>query len=269
MNDIYGRKPLSYFGDIPCFSEDTEYIENYDKISSDHLRYLNAPGENPFMDDHYWKDIEESTISILLKHVTNEKIILDVGVGMGRLLSYLPPEFEKYGVDISTEYLKIANTKGITVCKSLIEDLPYKDDFFEIITCTDVLEHVLDLNAAVKEILRVTKPNGLIIIRVPYKESLKSYVNCQYKFVHLRNFDEYSLKLFFEKIMQTKVLDYKTAGGDITREKLRAELPNIVKVGFFIFIQCSYFINKKTWRVLANYFFPHAEINMVVKKCAI
>jgi len=51
--------------------------------------------------------------------------------------------------------------------------------------------------------------NGNIIIRVPYRENIEpsSHPDYPYHMAHLRNFDEYSLCLFFEKIFEAKVVD--------------------------------------------------------------
>jgi hypothetical protein len=58
----------------------------------------------------------------------------------------------------------------------------------------------------------VLKPGGYLIVRVPYREDLKVYLQegLAYEFIHLRNFDEHSIKLFFEKIHRCNVLEIST-----------------------------------------------------------
>ena len=51
--------------------------------------------------------------------------------------------------------------------------MPYSDESFDVILCTDVLEHVIDLNLCVAKILSVLKKGGLLIIRVPNREDLQ------------------------------------------------------------------------------------------------
>jgi len=108
-------------------------------------------------------------------------------------------------VDISTSYLEQL-PKEIIGCFARLENLPYKDNFFDGIICTDVLEHVLDLNTVIAEIIRVTKKEGLIFIRVPLQEDLSSYLDKEnpYELVHLRSFCEAELILLFEKIFALK-----------------------------------------------------------------
>jgi hypothetical protein len=64
-----------------------------------------------------------------------------------------------------------------------------------------VLEHVENLLVAGTELIRVVKPSGTLIVRVPYKEDLAPYlqVDYPYRLAHLRNFDENSLRLLFER----------------------------------------------------------------------
>ncbi|MCO6430268.1 MAG: methyltransferase domain-containing protein [Deltaproteobacteria bacterium] len=263
--DPYQKPPIASISDIPVFCSDNEYSENYQTISEDHLSALEKTGHNPFMDEALWQSIEAGTVKLIERHSQGGKI-LDVGVGTGRLLSRLSSGYEKFGVDISSAYLGLAAKQGINVCKAFVEELPYHDNFFDTVVTTDVLEHVLDLNTAVKEILRVLKPSGILIVRVPYRESLRPYLNSNYKFVHLRNFDEDSLTLFFEKIMQVKVIEFETCGGLITREHLKEMMPNIFKAAFFLGIHGLKFVSKPLWRKMADRFYPHSEINMVVKK---
>lgn len=212
--NCYKKEPLILRDGIPVFSKHDLYIENYDRISADHLSYFEKTGFNPFMDEDHWKEIESSTETVLRRYIKQSaKKILDVGVGMGRLLEKFP-NLERFGMDISQGYLKYAKSKGIDVCLSRIEDMPYQNDFFDIVVSTDVLEHVLDLNLAVGKILATLRDGGILIVRVPYKEDLSRYLRegYPYEFSHLRNFDEFSLKILFEKIFQYEVVEYSYTG---------------------------------------------------------
>ena len=211
-NLLYCREPIDVKDGISIFSEHNAYIANYDQISSDHLAYFFEDGTNPFMpDESAWKEMEASTVDMIKRYLPNGGKILDVGVGMGRLLEHFP-EAERFGMDISMGYLQLAQKKGISTCLALIEDMPYCDRTFDVVVCTDVLEHVIDLNSSLKKIFRVLKDSGTLIIRVPYREDLKNYLTpgFPYHFVHLRNFDEYSLTMLFTKIFNCKVLDRKS-----------------------------------------------------------
>lgn len=210
---LYTREPLEVVEGIPVFSKKNFYTENYEEISGDHLSHHQETGENPFFPEYYWRELENSTLALFRQHTSAPGKVLDVGVGMGRMISHLP-DWERYGVDISMGYLREAAAKGVEVCYSLVEELPYQENFFDAILCTDVLEHVLDMNRAVEKILSVLKPGGVLVVRVPNHEDMSAYVapDFPYEYVHLRRLDEYQLQLFFEKIFSCKMLAAQTAG---------------------------------------------------------
>lgn len=207
-DEIYSREPDSIQNGIPVFSGKDIYIENYEKISKDHVLQISETQENPFMEEELWIGLEESTRNYIQKYVTKGSRILDVGVGLGRLLEPLT-EYRRYGVDISLDYLAIAKRRGIEVAMAKIEDMPYQAGFFDAIVICDVLEHVFDLNYCCEKILTCLRPGGVLIVRVPFKEDLAVYLNDKlpYEFIHLRTFDEASLRLHFQKIFGLQFLE--------------------------------------------------------------
>jgi SAM-dependent methyltransferase len=211
--NIYNRIPNNEKNGIPIFSDSDEYTSNYDKISNDHLAYLEKTGENPFMPEEYWKGLEKETIEHIEPLLFEGAKVLDVGVGLGRLLSGIKTPIEKYGVDISLSYLLKAKNSNINVCLSKIEELPYKDNYFDFVISTDVLEHVFDLNGCINQIIRVLKPNGICLIRVPNEEDLTQYLDYEeYKYVHVRNFSDAGLRLLFEKVFSCEIISSRKIG---------------------------------------------------------
>jgi len=270
LTDIYKIHPLRFADSIPVFSEVNEYIANYRRIALDHLAEMHKTGANPFIPEDLWVELENSTKELILKHSEGKSrcVILDVGVGLGRLFAPLPTSFEKYGMDISMDYLKIAQSKGIDVCYSLVDDMPYKENFFDVVVCTDVLEHVLDLNLACAKILSVLKTNGILIVRVPYRENLSVYLSedYPYEFVHIRNFDEYSLKLLFQKVFGCEVRQYKTVGYGTDYMRFKYAFPLFARISLSALIYCTRYVNKTIYKCLTRKFYNPIEINVVVKK---
>ena len=192
---------------ISIFSSRDEYIEVYDKISADHLIEHHKSGKNPFIDGSFWAECEAITVQLIKRHGKKGDKLLDVGCGLGNLLQQCK-EFECYGLDISLNYLReAAKETSAELCMSKVEDMPYFSDTFDVVVCTDVLEHVFDLHTTLKQIFRVLKPNGTAIFRTPYKENLSLYTmpNYPYQHAHVRNFDQYGMKLLCEKVYQQKV----------------------------------------------------------------
>ena len=263
--DCYQKKPIRYEGIIPIFSNEDEYIKNYEKISADHLSELKKSGINPFMGEEEWASFEESTAKHVLSYSKKGDKILDIGVGLGRMLDRFP-NLDRYGVDISLGYLKESSTKGITTCLAKIEELPYKDEYFDILLCTDVLEHVLDLNHAVQNILRVLKKGGILIIRVPYREDLSQYLTpgYPYYYVHVRNFDENYLTLFFTRVFNCTVVKWDTVGEYVNEQRTNYYVKYYGR--FWKFYQWYYNNMKKYFYSKYINLFYKREINFIVKK---
>ena len=93
--------------------------------------------------------------------------ILDVGCGTGANLEMLSQFGAAEGVDVSDEALDFCRQKGLTVQKGLAETLPYEDELFDLTTALDVVEHLDDDVAGLKEMHRVTKSGGYSLIFVP------------------------------------------------------------------------------------------------------
>jgi ubiquinone/menaquinone biosynthesis C-methylase UbiE len=266
-NSVYAREPLCVRRDIPVFSETSEYVENYEKISQDHLAEMEKTGNNPWIGETLWVELENSTVQLIEKYSQPGDKILDVGVGLGRVMSHFP-KLEKYGMDISLEYLELARKNDINVCYSLVEDMPYKEETFDLVVATDVLEHVLDLNLSLRKMLAVLKPGGVLIVRVPYREDLEVYNDptLPYKFIHLRNFDDASLKLLFERIFDCEWLESLTAGHYLQHpNRFKYRLPR-GEMKFFLMIQKFKDSYPNFYQKLMKKLVLPIDINLAVRK---
>lgn len=224
---VYAREPLTVKDGIPVFSETNEYTDNYETISHDHLASMEKDGTNPFIAEKVWQEMERSTVQLIEKYSRPGDAVLDVGVGLGRVLSNFP-QLERYGMDISFGYLKETQSKGIEVCFAQVEEMPYKPETFDIVLATDILEHVLDLNTCCRQMLSVLKRGGVLIVRVPYREDLSGYLAPEnpYKYVHVRNFDEDSLRILFERIFDCEWVEVtKVAHHAYSGNRLKYRLP--------------------------------------------
>ena len=73
------------------------------------------------------------------------------------------------GVDISHESIKAAKESGISVIQldASRENLPFEPDSFDIVLCSEVIEHLYDPDFAVEQLKRVLRPTGKMIITTP------------------------------------------------------------------------------------------------------
>lgn len=98
--------------------------------------------------------------------------LLDVGCATGdfpEAIEHYRPDLKIYGIDISKKAVNIARKrmkKGEFRVASA-EKLPYPDNYFDVVTCFDVLEHVQYPEKAIREAHRVLKPGGLYHVYIP------------------------------------------------------------------------------------------------------
>lgn len=101
--------------------------------------------------------------------------LLEIGCGSGALLEDLSADNVVYGMDVAEEALRICRERGLDcVSKGDVTALPYKDAAFDTVIAIDVLEHIDDDGAAVREIHRVCRPGGVLIVTVPAFQMLWS-----------------------------------------------------------------------------------------------
>ncbi len=125
-------------------------------------------------DSHWWfvgrRAILESFLRGICSRLSTPDSrlkILDVGCGTGANLEMLAQFGSAEGVDVSDDALEFCRKKGLTVQKGLAETLPYTDETFDISTALDVIEHLDDDIAGLREMHRVTKIGGYTLIFVP------------------------------------------------------------------------------------------------------
>lgn len=153
------------------------------------------------------------------------KTILDIGCGIGIFLR----EFEKltkkeniFGIETDDKKVKIAKKNYSNVIKGTAEDIPFKDNFFDIIWLHEVIEHVIDDKKTIEESVRVLKEKGYIIIFAPNRlwpiETHGIYLEGKYYFgniplvtwlpnflykkltPHVRNYSNRSIEALFKDL---------------------------------------------------------------------
>jgi SAM-dependent methyltransferase len=96
--------------------------------------------------------------------------VLDAGCGTGALLERLSqdPEEEVYGVDFSRDALAFSRQRGQSrLVQGDLTALPFASDSFDLVTALDVVEHVERDVDALREICRVLRPGGVLLVSVP------------------------------------------------------------------------------------------------------
>jgi len=132
---------------------------------------VKPPSANPFI---FWFrciiDLQLKTIVMFLKqalpHVEGK--ILDVGAGESPWREWLPDKTTYVGLDLysADKFGMTASRKDIIYYNGRI--IPFDTSSFNVVLCVEVLEHVEEPVAFVKEIVRVLRSGGLLILTIPF-----------------------------------------------------------------------------------------------------
>lgn len=138
------------------------------------------------------------------------KKILDVGCASGWFLSEIYkayPSADCYGIDIYDKAIKHGKKIYPHLKLSLADayKLPYKDNFFDVVVCTEVLEHVDNSQAVLTEIKRVIKKDGVAIIELDSGSILFSVVWYVWRKFHGKVWNDAHLHSFNIKKLEEHV----------------------------------------------------------------
>jgi SAM-dependent methyltransferase len=121
-------------------------------------------------DQHWWYRgrraiVRDAVASLALPA---DSRILDAGCGSGRNMVELTAFGTVYGIDIAPYSVDQARSRGLAnVTLGSLTEMPYDEGSFDLITSLDVIEHIEDDVAVLRELLRVAKPGGTLLVTVP------------------------------------------------------------------------------------------------------
>ena len=148
----------------------------------------------------FWTRRRKKELLRALQEIPKGSEILDAGCGEGTFTELLFENgYKAVGVDISGTAVDRASRRRpeIVFRKASLESemLFFKDGIFSAVYCSEVLEHLFDVHAALKNFNRILREKGLLILTIPYHGILKNLFIFVFGFE--RHYDPYSQHIRF------------------------------------------------------------------------
>ncbi|HMI06915.1 MAG TPA: class I SAM-dependent methyltransferase [Flavobacterium sp.] len=234
--DLLITNPQPDEKNLPGYYESDDYISHTDgKRSLFEKAY------------HFIKNIALKSKLDLINSLQKERgNLLDIGAGTGDfLLVAKNNSWKTTGIEPSEKAKSIALKKGV----SFVENTKNLDSHsFDVITMWHVLEHIPNLDEQIKELKRLLKPTGIILIAVP---NFNSYDAKHYGIYwaafdvprHLWHFSKTAIRKLFEKedleLVQTLPMKFDAFYVSLLSEKYKSGKMNLISA-FFIGLQSNW-----------------------------
>ena len=206
--------------------------------------YISHTDSKKTLFDKVYQQVKNYTlqkkVTLLNSFASEEKTVLDIGAGTGDFLSVCKKKnWQVFGVEPDFGARKIAASKQVNLRETLAD---FKGENFDVITMWHVLEHIENLHEHIKELKKLLKPNGTLVIAVP---NFKSYDAIYYNQFwaafdvprHLWHFSQKAIKeLFLEvdmEVIKTIPMKFDSYYVSLLSEKYKNGSTNIFKA-FYI-----------------------------------
>lgn len=144
-------------------------------MSTDNSSYYDAfsASYDDGRDRGYHKLIDDQAAE-LVRHVGVGARCLEIGCGTGLVMSRVAKFASAVeGIDISPGMLEHARRRGLSVREGSATQLPFEDESFDVVYSFKVLAHVGDIDQALAEMARVTRPGGHLVFDNYNRDSLR------------------------------------------------------------------------------------------------
>lgn len=170
-----GRKRLNEKAELDAFYEEF-FTENDDKV---------------FNSGRDRRKVYKGSVldRVVREHVSDNGTVLDIGCGVGDNLKLVYRENLIFkGLEYSANSLARARRalpSDVELQQGSAVDMPFQSSSSDLMMCIEVLEHIPDQYQALREMHRVLKPEGVLVLSVPYRR----WFPCYYTFMgHIRHY---------------------------------------------------------------------------------
>lgn len=214
--------PQPSLAEIKKFYEEHYYnIEDFPFLSKETSGYRDCVGSKKVIDKYF-----SDKLSLIQKHKKNG-VILDVGSSLGFFLNLAQKRgWKTKGVEISKYAALYAKEHfGLDISFGELEKAEYENNCFDAVCIFQTIEHLSDPAKTLKEIHRILKPSGIVIITTPNIKSLYTRLlgkrSFQYKHQeHLYYFTPQTLTLLLEKTSFKNISIARDAKWPISLEEI-------------------------------------------------
>lgn len=197
--------------------------------------YENEAKEVPIFGSQREISLAENIINVLPDSIGN---VLDVGCGEGYLLFKIRKKYNSaslYGMDISKGRIKKTKEKvpKATLLRGDILSLPFPNNSFDVVVCSQLLEHISKYKKAIEELIRIGKKH--VIITVPNELPIITVTcpKCKTKHNldgHVNFFTDKKLKSLFIKRKDVKIKKIRKFHTIYTYNHLTLKFPVSVRL---------------------------------------
>lgn len=233
----------------PRLKKSISYERYDDGILNTYLSTLSAANE--LLQKIYLEVLKNSEI------YRNKNRILDIGCGVGLFLKKAREEnWDVFGIELSEIAINYAKKNyNLDLIKGELKDVKFKDNYFDVITMWEVIEHLKNPKEELKEIFRVLREGGLLFLSTPNFNSLNFFLRKKDWCIinpsdHIYYFIPETLKKF---LINTgfKIKNLRTFGFNITNTILTLNLLSSSEKLYSQFRKRIYF--KKFLKPLVNF----------------
>ena len=118
-------------------------------------------------DRHWWFVGRRRLVTTALAGTGARGRVLDLGCGTGGVLAHLGEFGDALGLDPAPEAARYCKRRGVPMVVGSGMELPFADGSFDAVLALDVIEHVPDDVALLREARRVLRPGGVLLVTVP------------------------------------------------------------------------------------------------------